>query len=48
MTSAASSSSGCGLMLTHDAPIFDNWDQDETAVADRYGEPRTRPPWRAS
>jgi hypothetical protein len=27
-----------GLMLTHDAPTFDNWDQDETAVADRYGE----------
>jgi len=26
-----------GLMLAHDAPVFDNWDQDETAVADRYG-----------
>ena len=26
------------LMLTRDAPTFDNWDQDETAVADRYGE----------
>ena len=26
------------LMLTQDAPTFDNWDQDETAVADRYGE----------
>jgi hypothetical protein len=24
------------LMLTHDAPTFDNWDQDATAVADRY------------
>lgn len=27
-----------GLMLAHDAPTFDNWDQGETAVADRYGE----------
>jgi len=27
-----------GLMLTLDAPTFDNWDQDETALADRYGE----------
>ena len=26
------------LMLDHDAPTFANWDQDETAVADRYGE----------
>jgi hypothetical protein len=26
------------LMLSEDAPTFDNWDQDETAVADRYGE----------
>jgi hypothetical protein len=26
-----------GLMLALDAPTFDNWDQDETAVADRYG-----------
>ncbi|HPV90419.1 MAG TPA: DinB family protein [Ornithinibacter sp.] len=26
------------LMLEQDAPTFDNWDQDETAVADRYGE----------
>lgn len=26
------------LMLTKDAPTFDNWDQDETAVVDRYGE----------
>jgi hypothetical protein len=26
------------LMLTQDAPTFDNWDQDVTAVADRYGE----------
>ena len=24
------------LMLSHDDPIFENWDQDETAVADRY------------
>ena len=27
-----------GLMLAHDAPTFDNWDQDETALAERYGE----------
>jgi DinB superfamily len=26
------------LMLTEDDPLFPNWDQDETAVADRYGE----------
>jgi hypothetical protein len=26
------------LMLTRDDPLFPNWDQDETAVADRYGE----------
>jgi DinB superfamily len=26
------------LMLAEDAPTFANWDQDETAVADRYGE----------
>jgi hypothetical protein len=26
------------LMLTEDAPTFENWDQDATAVADRYGE----------
>jgi DinB superfamily len=26
------------LMLTQDDPIFPNWDQDATAVADRYGE----------
>jgi hypothetical protein len=26
------------LMLTRDAPTFANWDQDETAVAERYGE----------
>jgi hypothetical protein len=26
------------LMLTEDAPTFPNWDQDATAVADRYGE----------
>src|SRR5690606_19353737 len=25
-------------MLTEDAPTFANWDQDETAVAERYGE----------
>jgi hypothetical protein len=24
------------LMCTHDAPTFDNWDQDATAIADRY------------
>ncbi|MGA5700737.1 DinB family protein [Peterkaempfera bronchialis] len=27
-----------GLMLTQDSPLFANWDQDETAVTDRYGE----------
>jgi hypothetical protein len=27
-----------GLMLDSEAPVFDNWDQDETAVTDRYGE----------
>lgn len=27
-----------GLMLTRDDPLFPNWDQDETAVADRYGQ----------
>jgi hypothetical protein len=26
------------LMLTEDGPPFPNWDQDATAVADRYGE----------
>ncbi|GJF30149.1 methyltransferase type 12 [Kitasatospora sp. NE20-6] len=26
------------LMLTQDDPTFPNWDQDETAVAERYGE----------
>jgi hypothetical protein len=26
------------LMLTEDDPDFRNWDQDETAVAERYGE----------
>ncbi|WP_371481309.1 DinB family protein [Kitasatospora sp. NBC_00315] len=26
------------LMLDQDAPLFPNWDQDETAVAERYGE----------
>lgn len=26
------------LMLTQDAPAYPNWDQDATAVADRYGE----------
>lgn len=26
------------LMLDEDGPRFTNWDQDETAVADRYGE----------
>jgi hypothetical protein len=25
------------LMLTQDDPLFANWDQDETAVSDRYG-----------
>ena len=27
-----------GLMLGSDDPLFDNWDQDATAVAERYGE----------
>jgi hypothetical protein len=27
-----------GLMLAEDDPLFPNWDQDETAVRDRYGE----------
>jgi hypothetical protein len=27
-----------GLMLNQDAPTFPNWDQDETAVSDRYLE----------
>ena len=27
-----------GLMLDQDDPMFPNWDQDETAVAERYGE----------
>lgn len=26
------------LMLTEDGPAYPNWDQDETAIADRYGE----------
>jgi len=26
------------LMLTEDDPVYPNWDQDETAVKDRYGE----------
>ncbi|HZX56630.1 MAG TPA: DinB family protein [Ilumatobacteraceae bacterium] len=25
-----------GRMLTEDGPVFDNWDQDETAVTERY------------
>ena len=27
-----------GLMLTEDDPLFANWDQDATAVAERYNE----------
>src|SRR6478735_2892766 len=27
-----------GLMLDEDDPTFANWDQDETAIAERYGE----------
>lgn len=27
-----------GWMLDQDDPLFPNWDQDETAVIDRYGE----------
>jgi hypothetical protein len=26
------------MMLSRDDPLFPNWDQDETATADRYGE----------
>ncbi|MCX5212697.1 DinB family protein [Kitasatospora sp. NBC_00240] len=26
------------LMLDQDGPLFPNWDQDETALAERYGE----------
>ena len=26
------------LMLDHEDPLFDNWDQDETALASRYRE----------
>jgi hypothetical protein len=26
------------LMLSQDDPLYENWDQDETAVAQRYGE----------
>jgi hypothetical protein len=26
------------LMLLEDEPTFENWDQDETAIADRYAE----------
>jgi hypothetical protein len=26
------------LMLTEDDPLYPNWDQDKTAIADRYGE----------
>ena len=26
------------LMLEHDDPLFENWDQDRTAIEDRYGE----------
>jgi hypothetical protein len=26
------------LMLTQDDPLYPNWDQDETAIAERYGE----------
>ncbi|MFD5462723.1 DinB family protein [Kitasatospora sp. NPDC127059] len=29
-----------GLMLDQDGPMFPNWDQDETAVAERYHEQR--------
>ena len=25
-------------MLSQDDPLYPNWDQDETAVADRYAE----------
>jgi len=27
-----------GLMLDQDDPLFPNWDQDESALAERYGE----------
>ena len=35
---------GSRLMLDEDDPLFANWDQDETAIAERYGS-RTRPSW---
>jgi DinB family protein len=31
------------LMLTEDDPLFDNWDQDATAVDERYWEQRPAP-----
>jgi hypothetical protein len=30
------------LMLTEDDPLYPNWDQDETAVAARYGDQQPR------
>jgi len=27
-----------GMMLSEDDPLFDNWDQDATAIAERYNE----------
>ena len=38
-TCSACSTPRLGLMLAEDDPLFANWDQDETAVADRYHEP---------
>jgi len=36
-----------GLMLSEDNPTFPNWDQDETAVAERYGDQDPGTVWSA-
>jgi DinB superfamily len=33
------------LMLDENNPLFENWDQDETAVEDRYGEQAPETVW---
>ena len=38
MTRSASSTSGCDSSSTEDDPAFENWDQDATALEERYGE----------
>ena len=37
-TCTASSRHGLALMLAEDDPLFENWDQDATAIAGRYAE----------